>query len=205
MKRGWNTWAQRHVNASVIVMAYPPIENVLQMPLSQGDEEIHALPADGSDHTFGSGICLGRPERRPQYAHAVWPKYSCGTSVVFKQYSKTVMAFDRAALRVYQFAMNISSGQFEEHIDELNVTPNIVPVHPPSLPLPDHVYSLVTLNGSPSRLEFSKALPGVHSPFDRAVILLQDIIQVLHGSVPTTGARNSFLLYVGDGRPVDRR
>ncbi|MCU1335391.1 MAG: hypothetical protein JWO19_972 [Bryobacterales bacterium] len=70
MKRGRNTWAQGHVNASVIVMAYPPIENVLQMPLPQRDEEIQALPADGSDHTFASGICLGRPERRPQYAHA---------------------------------------------------------------------------------------------------------------------------------------
>ena len=60
------------MNAAMIVMQYPAVESVLEMPLAQRDEEIQALPADGSDHTFASGICLGRPERRPQYAHAVW-------------------------------------------------------------------------------------------------------------------------------------
>jgi hypothetical protein len=45
---------------------------------------------------------------------------------------------------------------------------------------------------------------GVHAPFDRAVILLRDTVQVLYGAVPTTAAKNSFLLDVGDGRPVDR-
>jgi hypothetical protein len=38
-----------------------------------------------------------------------------------------------------------SSGQFEELVDELNLTPNTVPVHPASLPLPDHVDGFVTL------------------------------------------------------------
>jgi hypothetical protein len=68
MKRGRNTWAQGHVNPSVIVVEYPPIENVLQM-LSQRDEEIQALSADRSDQAFANSIRLGRPERRPQYAH----------------------------------------------------------------------------------------------------------------------------------------
>ena len=70
MKRSRDTGPQAHVNAAVIVMAYPPIENVLQMPLSQRDEEIQALPADRSYYTFASGIGLGRSGRRPQYAHA---------------------------------------------------------------------------------------------------------------------------------------
>ena len=99
----------------------------------------------------------------------------------------------------------ISGSQIEGLVDELNLTPNIVPVHPPNLPLPYHIDGFVTLNRSPCRLEFSEALLGVHAAFDRAVILLQDIVQVLHGSVPTTAAKNSFLLDVGDGRAVDRR
>ena len=61
--------SQVHVNAAVIVMAYPPLENVLQMPLSQRDEEIQALSADGSHQALANGICLGRSRRRPHYAH----------------------------------------------------------------------------------------------------------------------------------------
>jgi len=51
----------------------------------------------------------------------------------------------------------ISSGQFEERVDELNLTPNIVPIHPPNLPLPYYIDGFVILNRSPCRLEFSKA------------------------------------------------
>jgi hypothetical protein len=40
----------------------------------------------------------------------------------------------------------ISSGQFEEHVDELDLTPNIFPAYPPSLPLTDHVHGFVALN-----------------------------------------------------------
>jgi hypothetical protein len=81
-----------------------------------------------------------------------------------------------------------SAGQLEELVDELNLTLNIFPVYPTSLPFPDHVHAFVTLNGSLRRLEFSEPLLGVHSAFDRAVVLLQDIVQVLHRSVPTTAA-----------------
>src|ERR1700682_4483283 len=92
-----------------------------------------------------------------------------------------------------------SGGQFEELVDELNLTPNISSAHPPNLPLPYYIDGFVTLNRSPCRLEFSEALLGVHPAFDRAVILLEDIVQVLHGAVPTTAAKDSFLLDVGDG------
>src|ERR1700682_3527656 len=97
-----------------------------------------------------------------------------------------------------------SGGQFEELVDELNLTPNISSTHPPNLPLPHHVHRLITLNRSLRRLEFSEPLLGIDAPFDRAMILLQDIVQVLHRSVPTTAAKCPFLLYVGDGRAVDR-
>jgi hypothetical protein len=50
------------------------------------------------------------------------------------------------------------------------------------------------LNGSLRRLEFSEPLLGVHPAFDRAVILLENLVQVLHRSVPTTAAKCPFLL-----------
>jgi hypothetical protein len=82
-----------------------------------------------------------------------------------------------------------SGGQFEELVDELNLTPNVSPANPPSLPFPKHVHRLISLNCLPSRLELSKSLLGVHSAFDRSMVLLKDIIQVLHRSVPTTAAQ----------------
>ena len=81
-----------------------------------------------------------------------------------------------------------SGGQFEELVDELNLTPNIRSAHPPNLPLPQHVHRLITLNGSLRRLEFSEPLLGVHPAFDRSVVLLENVVQVLYGSVPTTAA-----------------
>jgi hypothetical protein len=97
-----------------------------------------------------------------------------------------------------------SGGQFEELVDELNLTPNISSARPPNLPLPDHVHSFVTLNGSLRRLEFSEPLLGVHPAFDRSVVLLQNVVQVLYGSMPATAAKYPFLLNVWDGRAVDR-
>ena len=47
-KRRRDTGSQVHMNATMIVMAYPVIENVLEMPLSQRNEEIQTLPADRS-------------------------------------------------------------------------------------------------------------------------------------------------------------
>jgi hypothetical protein len=69
-ERGWYPWSQAHMNSAMVVMFYPTVEKVFEMPLSQRDEEIQALAAYGSDHTFASGICLGRSERRRQNAHA---------------------------------------------------------------------------------------------------------------------------------------
>ena len=52
--------------------------------------------------------------------------------------------------------------------DELNLLPNIRTVQAPRLPLPDHVHGLVSLDRSPRRVEFTKALLGRHASFDRA-------------------------------------
>jgi hypothetical protein len=54
------------------------------------------------------------------------------------------------------------------------------------------------LNRSPSRLEFSEALLGIHSTFDGSMILFENVVQVLHGSVSTAVAQRPFLVTVGD-------
>ena len=58
------------MNAAMIVMQYPAVESVLEMPLAQRDEKIQALPADRSHHPLANGIGFGRLGRRPQHAHA---------------------------------------------------------------------------------------------------------------------------------------
>ena len=103
-------------------------------------------------------------------------------------------------------APHLCSGcQIEEMVDELDLSRQIISCHPSNLPLPDHVDCFVALNGSPGRLEFSESLFGVHSTFDGSMILFEDVIQVLHGSVSTTMAQCSFLLTVGNRGAVDRR
>jgi transposase-like protein len=72
---------------------------------------------------------------------------------------------------------HICSGcQLEKVVDELNLTKKIISCHPSSLPLPDHVDCFIALNRSPSRLEFSEALLGVHSTFDGSMILFQNVV-----------------------------
>ena len=90
-------------------------------------------------------------------------------------------------------------------VDELNLPKEIISCQPSNLSLPDHVDCFVALNGSPGCLEFSESLFGVHSTFDGSMILFEDVIQVLHGSVSATMAQCPFLLTVEDRGAVDRR
>src|ERR1022692_4703159 len=69
--------------------------------------------------------------------------------------------------------------QIEKAVDELNLSKKITSCHPSNLPLPDHVDCFVALNRSPSRLEFSEALLGVHSTFDGSMILFENVVQVI--------------------------
>ena len=102
-------------------------------------------------------------------------------------------------------AAGVSGGQFEQLVDELILTPNIRPVHPSNLSLPHHVDRFITLNRSSRRLELSESLLGVHSSFDRSMVLLDDVVQVLHGPVPAATAESPFLLNSRDRRGVDGR
>ena len=60
----------------------------------------------------------------------------------------------------------------------------------------------ITLDGLPCRLEFTEPLLGVHAPFYRSVVLLQNVVQVLDGSMSTAAAQGLILLYVGDGGAI---
>jgi len=77
------------------------------------------------------------------------------------------------------------AAKIKKAVDELNLTKKIISCYPSNLSLPDHVNRFVALNRSPSRLEFSEALLGVHSTFDGSMILFENVVQVLHRSVST--------------------
>ena len=63
------------------------------------------------------------------------------------------------------------------------------------LSLPDHVYCLVSWDRSPRRVEFKKAPLGLHASFDRSMILLQDVVQVLDRPVAAAASQDSFLFH----------
>ena len=88
---------------------------------------------------------------------------------------------------------SVSCRHLEQVVNELNLSLNIRTAHPPRLPLPDHVHGLVALDRSPRRVEGTKALLGLHASFDRSMILLHDVVQVLDRPVAATASQESFL------------
>src|SRR5664279_336081 len=97
----------------------------------------------------------------------------------------------------------VSGSQIKQLVDELILFANISVADPPRLALPDHVHRLVSLDRSPGCLEFAKALLGLHSSFDRSMILLQDVVQVLDRSMSAAAAQGSFLFHRGNRRAVE--
>src|SRR5271154_3896938 len=89
----------------------------------------------------------------------------------------------------------VSGSHIEQPVDELILFANIIVADPPRLPLPDHVHRLVSLNRSPGGLKLAKALPGFHSSFERSMILLQDVGQILNRSMSAAAAQGSFLFH----------
>ena len=77
----------------------------------------------------------------------------------------------------------------EQPVDELHLSPNIRAAHPPHLPLPNHVHGLVSLDCSPRRVKLAKPLLGLHPSFDRSMVLLQDIVQVLDRPMSAAAAQ----------------
>jgi hypothetical protein len=79
-------------------------------------------------------------------------------------------------------------------VDELDLSRQIVSWHPSNLPPSGSGGLLRSLYGPPGRLEFSESLFGVDSTFVGSMILFEDVIQVLHGSVLTTMLQRPFLI-----------
>jgi hypothetical protein len=52
------------------------------------------------------------------------------------------------------------------------------------------------LNRSARCLKLSESFLVVHAAFDRSIVLFQNIVQVLHRSVPATPPNRSFVLYL---------
>jgi len=96
-----------------------------------------------------------------------------------------------------------SQAAFEQLVDELILFANIDAADPPSLPLPNHVHRLIPFNRSPGRLELAKALLGLHASFDRSMILLEDVVQILHRSMTAAAAQGSFLFHICNRRVVE--
>jgi hypothetical protein len=53
------------------------------------------------------------------------------------------------------------------------------------------------------RVELSEPLLGIHPSFDGAVVLLDDVVQILHRPMPAATAENPFPLNSRDRRRVD--
>ena len=97
----------------------------------------------------------------------------------------------------------VSCNHPEQLVDELNLSPTIRTAHPPRLPLSDHVHGLVALDRSPRRVECTKALLRRHASFDRSMILLHDVVQVLDRSVAATASQDSCLFHPRNCRAVE--
>jgi hypothetical protein len=82
----------------------------------------------------------------------------------------------------------------EQLFNEPDLKPNILAAYPPYLTLPHHVHRLIALNGSPGRVKFPEALLGVDAAFDRAMVLFNDVVQILHRAMPTSATKCPFLL-----------
>jgi|SRR5690348_13142854 hypothetical protein len=91
-------------------------------------------------------------------------------------------------MRREELGGEVSGSQIEQSVDELILLANIRPADPPRLPLADHVQRFVSRNRSPRSTELAKALLGLHTAFDRAMILLQDVVQRLHRSMAAAAA-----------------
>jgi hypothetical protein len=97
----------------------------------------------------------------------------------------------------------LSGRQIEQLVDELILLVNIIAADPARLALPDHVHRFVALNRSPGRLVLAKALLGLHASFDRSMILLQDIVQILDRPMSAAAAQGSLLFHRGNRRAIE--
>ena len=102
-----------------------------------------------------------------------------------------------------RFGIEVSCRHLEQPVDELNLAPHIRAAHPPRLPLPNHVHGLVSLDCPPRRVKLAKPLFGLYPSFDRSMVLLQDIVQVLDRPMAAATAQGAFLFHGWNRRAVE--
>src|SRR5689334_13379404 len=76
---------------------------------------------------------------------------------------------------------------------------------PPCLTFPEHVHRLITLDRPPRCAELAKVLLGLDPSFDRAMILLQDVVQILDWSMAAAATQDSFCFRSGNRRTIEPR
>jgi hypothetical protein len=91
--------------------------------------------------------------------------------------------------RLCSFRLSNSS---EQPGDQYHLAVHIPFVHPLHLPFPHHVHHLEPLQGSPSRLEGEKAHPWLCQPFDEAMILFDQVVEILDLSQFTVCGNESY-------------
>jgi len=64
--------------------------------------------------------------------------------------------------------------------DERDLPSHIPFYHALQLPFSQHVHHLVSLSGLPGGLEREKAHPRLRQPFDEAMVLFNEVIEILH-------------------------
>jgi hypothetical protein len=70
--------------------------------------------------------------------------------------------------------------------DESHLPKDISFVHSLHLSFPDHVHDLIALQGSPRRLEGKEAHPWLDQPFDKTMVLLDQVVEVFDQDVSST-------------------
>ena len=71
-------------------------------------------------------------------------------------------------------------GHSKQARDERNLPPDVPLRYALHLPFPNHVHDLVPLQHSPRRFKREKAQPWLDESFDEAVILLDQVVELLH-------------------------
>jgi hypothetical protein len=96
-----------------------------------------------------------------------------------------------------------SGRQLEQPVDELILFPNISGIDPACLPLANHGHRLVARDRPLGGVERTKASLGLHRSLNRAMVLFEDIVQILDRSMVAAAVRNSFFFHAGNRRALE--
>ena len=74
----------------------------------------------------------------------------------------------------------------KQPVNEPDLPLNIGTGQPSHLPFAKHVHGFITLNCPSCRIECPESLLRIHTFLYESMVLLDDVVQVLHRSVPAT-------------------